>query len=204
VRNPLFAMSATVDAMQLRMGENPSTDPFIEALRRELDRLNALMRDLLEYGRPTEAKLLREPLGPVINAALRMCQPLAEKQQVKLENAVADAGEVAMDAGRLILVFQNLVDNAIRHSPAGSVVRLESARTELGEREAIEIRVLDQGPGFNAQDLGRVFEPFFTRRRGGIGLGLSIVQKITEQHGGQVTPRNRPHGGASVSVLLPR
>ena len=204
VRNPLFAMSATVDAMHSRLGVNPATEPFLEALHRELDRLNTLMRDLLEYGRPSDERLSREPLGPVLAAALRVCQPLAERAQVRLENAVADAGEVAMDSGRLLQVFQNLIDNAIRHSPAGSAVRLEAAAAQLPGREAIEIRVLDQGPGFNAQDLPRVFEPFFTRRRGGIGLGLSIVQKITEQHGGIVQPRNRPQGGASVSVVLPR
>ena len=109
-----------------------------------------------------------------------------------------------MDSARLTQVFQNLVDNAIRHSPAGAVVRIESGPARIGATDAVDISVLDQGPGFDPADLLRVFEPFFTRRRGGTGLGLSIVQRIVDQHGGTVEPRNRTQGGAIVSVKLPR
>src|SRR5262249_47688056 len=158
-------------------------------------RLNTLMRDLLEYGKPTSSRLVQEPLAPVISAALRACEGVAQKAKVRLENATDGLGEVPMDSARLTQVFQNLVDNAVRHSPAGAIVRVEAGIARIGPREAVEIRVLDQGPGFDPADLARIFEPFFTKRRGGTGLGLSIVQRIVDQHGGTVEPRNRPQGG---------
>ncbi len=175
VRNPLFGMSATLDAVEQRFGSDPAQEPFLRAMRRELDRISRLMRDLLEYGRP----------------------PLAS---VHIDNEVgARAGELPMDAGRLAQVFQNLIENAVQHSPAGGRVRVVA---ELTKTAAI-VSVLDSGPGFRPQDIARIFDPFFSQRRGGTGLGLSIVQRIVEQHGGRIEAGNRPEGGASVSVILP-
>jgi PAS domain S-box-containing protein len=205
VRNPLFGMSATLDAMDSRLGPVPGAEPFLQILRRELDRLNTLMRDLLDYGKPPGAQLSREPLAPVIAAALRACAASAQQRHIHLDNAVgAEAGEVSMDAARIAQVLQNLVENAIQHTPPGGEVRVEAGSGDLAGSPSVEVRVLDGGHGFRLDDLPRIFEPFFTRRRGGTGLGLSIVQRITEQHGGIVEVGNRPEGGAVVTVRLPR
>ncbi|HUJ24970.1 MAG TPA: ATP-binding protein [Myxococcales bacterium] len=200
VRNPIFGMSATLDAMEARLGTDPQQEPFLRMMRRELDRVNALMRDLLEYGRPPAVTLIKDEVAPVVAMAVRSCAPAAEMASVRIDNQVGpDAGIVEMDAPRLAQVFQNLIENAIQHSPAGGVVRIEGSRG--GARSAV--RVLDSGPGFDPKDLPRIFEPFFSRRRGGTGLGLSIVQRIVEQHHGTLEATNRAEGGASVTVFLP-
>jgi signal transduction histidine kinase len=200
VRNPLFGMTATLDAMERRFGMQEGGEPFLRALRRELDRLNLLMRDLLEYGKPPALQLTTDSLGTVVALAVRSCTPIAELASVHVESAVGpDVGELPMDPGRLAQVFKNLIENAIQHSPPGSKVRIEST---LGATEAA-VSVLDSGPGFRNEDLPRIFEPFFSRRRGGTGLGLSIVQRIVEQHRGRIEVKNRREGGASVSVFLP-
>jgi signal transduction histidine kinase len=200
VRNPIFGMSATLDAMEQRFATDAAREPFLLALRRELDRVNALMRDLLEYGRPPAVQLAPDALAPVVALAARSCIPVADMASVEIENNVGpEAGEVAMDAGRLAQVFQNLIENAVQHSPMGGKVRIDARRTPTHAA----VRVTDSGPGFRPEDLGRIFEPFFSRRRGGTGLGLSIVQKIVEQHRGTIEAANRPEGGASVTVYLP-
>ena len=200
VRNPLFGMSATLDAMQQQFATDAAQEPFLNAMRRELDRLNRLMRDLLEYGRPPAVQLVMDALSPVVGLAARSCLPVAELASVTIENAVGpDAGAVPMDAGRLAQVFQNLIENAVQHSPAGGKVRIEAQRTD----EDARVSVLDSGPGFRPQDLPQIFEPFFSRRRGGTGLGLSIVQRIVEQHHGVVEAANRAEGGARMTVVLP-
>ncbi|HYV68002.1 MAG TPA: PAS domain S-box protein [Myxococcales bacterium] len=205
VRNPLFGMTATLDALGSRLGPVPEAEPFMQMLRHELERLNTLMRDLLDYGRPPAAQLTLEPLAPVIEAAVRACAARAEQRNVRIDNAVAEeAGELRMDGARIGQVFQNLVENAVQHAPAGSRVRIEASSSQLGVAPSVEVRVLDSGRGFRPDDLPRVFDPFFTRRRGGTGLGLSIVQRITEQHGGSVEAGNRPGGGAVLTVRLPR
>jgi signal transduction histidine kinase len=108
-----------------------------------------------------------------------------------------------MDRTRLVRVFENLLENAIQHSPAGGEVAVEAAAATAGGRDGIECAVCDSGPGFQAEELGRVFDPFFTRRRGGTGLGLSIVQRIVDEHGGRVGAGNRAEGGAILTVWLP-
>jgi signal transduction histidine kinase len=110
---------------------------------------------------------------------------------------------ILMDRARLLQVFRNLIENALQHSDEGTTVIVGARRTaELGD-PWVECYVEDSGRGFDAEDLPKVFDPFFTRRRGGIGLGLSIVQRIVEEHKGIIKVGNRKGGGAVVKVKFP-
>ncbi len=124
---------------------------------------------------------------------------------MQLERAGSTDGcRLRLDPDRLEEVFQNLLDNACQHAPAGSRVVLE-IRTPRAGAEAgwVEVQVRDSGTGFPSDILPRAFEPFVTRRKGGIGLGLAIVQRIVDEHGGRVRAANPPGGGAVVTVELP-
>jgi signal transduction histidine kinase len=108
-----------------------------------------------------------------------------------------------MDRGRLVQVFENLVDNALRHSSPGATVHLAAERELRDGRAWVACTVRDEGPGFADADLPHLFEPFYTRRAGGTGLGLSIVERIVRDHGGEVRAANAPGGGGLVTVWLP-
>jgi PAS domain S-box-containing protein len=205
VRNPLFALSATVDVMEARLGAVEGLGNYLGRLRQELDRLSALMRDLLDYGRPHTPELVPGSLAPVLQQALEACRPLAEHRSVELESRLPAAGlpEVAFDRGRLIEVFENVIENAVQHSPDGAVVRVEAGFEQDGDAPAVRVWVNDQGPGFQPQDIPNVFEPFFTQRPGGTGLGLAIAWRIVRDHGGSIEASNPPQGGAQITVTLP-
>jgi PAS domain S-box-containing protein len=201
VRNPLFAISATLDAFDAEFEERPEYGEFSTRLRGEVKRLTHLMQDLLEYGRPTPPQRALSALGPILEHAHQACAILATESEVTVCLRLAPAlPPVEVDAGRLGQVVQNLVENAVQHSPTRSEVEVSANLTDNG---AVEITVADSGPGFLPADLDHLFEPFYSRRRGGTGLGLSIVQRIVMEHGGHVQAANRPQGGALVRVVLP-
>ncbi len=208
VRNPLFGISSTLDAMDARLKKGGDHQRYMEVLHGEVNRLSKLMGDLLDYGRPTEPNFHPESIAGLIARAVGACLPLAERAGVTIENhAVLDCA-VKTDRERLSQVFQNLLENAIHHAPAGSTVLIDNVLSsdvsEHGERW-VECSIVDHGPGFQPEDFPRMFEPFFTRRPGGTGLGLGIVRRITEDHHGTVTVRNQtpPATGAIVTVRLP-
>lgn len=204
VRNPLFSISSTLDAMNARFAGREEFGRYAKTLHAEVDRLGRLMRDLLEYGKPPVHDFSQESVCEIIEQALKYCLPLAGKSGIILSNRVA-ATLPAMRAqrARLIQVFQNLIQNAILHSPAGGTVTVEAERVEEAGQHWLCCRVSDEGSGFKPDELPHIFQPFFTRRRGGTGLGLPIVQRIIDEHRGRVTASNRPEGGACLTLYLP-
>lgn len=199
VRNPLFGISAIADALELRLKDSGEPLPHLQMLRTVVARLAKLMNELLVLG--STARLEREPLvvGDVVEEARLSVSHLAVARGVAIELVAASTPiVVGADRSQLAQVLQNLLDNAIRHSPAGAVVTV-GASAESGR---VLITVRDRGPGFGA-NRARAFEPFFSRRKDGTGLGLAIVQQIAQRHDGAVRLADHPEGGAVVTVELP-
>jgi signal transduction histidine kinase len=114
-----------------------------------------------------------------------------------------DVGCVDVDSDRIIQVLVNLLSNALKFSPASTVVTIDA----LVRGSHVEIAVRDEGPGITAEDLARLFQPFqrlaSTRQIGGTGLGLAITKGIIEQHGGSIAVSTRPGAGATFTISLP-
>jgi PAS domain S-box-containing protein len=203
VRNPLFSISASLDALESELGEREEYAEYAKLLRSQVARLTQLMRDLLDYGKPPV--LRRGAVHPreIIRRAIRSCAAMAGERDVTLTEDIApETPQLEMDASRMEQVLVNLVMNAIQHSPRGGTVHVE-ARLASGPSPALELSVEDAGAGLAASDLPHLFEPFFSRRKGGTGLGLSIVQRIVEAHGGRIVAANRGSGGAEFTLSIP-
>lgn len=108
-----------------------------------------------------------------------------------------------MDGARIEQALENLLANAIQHSPEGAQVTVSGALDAIDGERFVRCAVEDQGPGLAPEDLARVFEQFFTRRKGGTGLGLAIVRRIVAAHGGRAYAANRKEGGARFTLWLP-
>jgi PAS domain S-box-containing protein len=204
VRTPLFSVSATVDVLERGASSAEEERELKELLRSQVRRLSNLMQDLLDYGSPPRLRLERRAPADPVRRAAATCERLAADAGVQLRVDVSEGlRDLDLDMVRLEQVFQNLIANAVQHSPRAGTVRITLDPVE-GPRPGIAFRVEDDGAGIPSSDLERVFEPFFSRRKGGTGLGLSIAQRVVESHGGVLTAANRPGRGAVFTVFLPQ
>ncbi|MBO0856860.1 MAG: HAMP domain-containing histidine kinase [Chloracidobacterium sp.] len=203
VRTPLFNISSTLDIIELFIEDGAECQQYLATVKREINRLSDLMRDILEYSKPHTRCQSEDAVENVIAQAILSCSPLAERMNVKI---VADSEKkvspILTDRSRLVQAFINLLENAIQHSPAGGIVAVETSEVRIGAQIWIECAVSDNGRGFCPEDLPNVFAPFYTRHRGGTGLGLSIAQRIVEQHGGKIWAGNKTGSGAIVKLRL--
>jgi signal transduction histidine kinase len=204
VRNPLFGISATLDALRARLAGEGGVAPLLATMGEQVRRLSRLMTELLDYGRPIASELTRQSVSAAAARSIAACAALSEQDGGRVELEAAPRPDVVLRAEpRLQQVFQTLVQTAVQHTPREGRVRVEVGPAARRGRAGIRCTVHDSGPGFEPALLPRVFEPFFSGRRGGTGLGLSIVQRIVEQHSGHVEAANGPGGGAAVTVWLP-
>jgi PAS domain S-box-containing protein len=204
VRNPLNSLMAVTDAFIKEFGEREEFSPYLVHIRNQVVRLSDLTRDLLDLGRPKEqSNFGRVDLVEACLSAIGLWEKTsAFKNKVLFARPAGLAGvPVLADGQRLHQVLLNLFENAAQHSPEGSEIRLVAGMPTGG---SVELAVVDMGKGLRAEELARVFEPFFTTRRHGTGLGLSIVKNIVEAHDGSVSiSNNEPPPGCTVHLKLP-
>jgi signal transduction histidine kinase len=165
----------------------------------------------LEGGRaPRMAE--RVDLSHLVNEVLDACEPLCTDAGIAVEfdaDAAVDAPGVLGDAGGLRLAIQNLVANAIKHGAEGRWLGVRVAAANRHGRPEVSVAVADRGRGIEAAELAHIFEPFYRGRRAhddqvrGNGLGLSLVRRIVEAHGGRVGVQSAPGAGATFTIHLP-
>lgn len=204
VRNPLFAITSTLDALRERLGDTPEVQRYFPLLASQVDRLSALMRDLLDYGKPATLLLESTPPLGLVSIAVEQVRDAAEAREVALQvTAAPGLPAVRADRQRAVQVLQNLLLNAVQHAPRAGTVDIVLERATLAEAPAVAFSVLDRGPGFAPGDEARVFEPFFSRRAGGTGMGLALAHRLVHDHGGEISATTREGGGACLRVVLP-
>lgn len=208
INNPLTSISVYGEYLLgklRRSGAEDSDVKRVERILRSADRIMSFTRDLLTYARPSkEERAQPTAVNEVLDEAVGFCEHVIREARVTIVRDYAyDLPKVSAVPGELHQVLVNLITNACHaaHDDGGRVL----LTTRLHGRDQVQIHVEDEGVGISAEDLDRVFEPFFsTRRRGkGTGLGLSIVKNIVEEHGGRIEIESTVGHGTRVLVTLP-
>ncbi len=212
LRTPLTSIRAMIEALHDGVVDDPAmVKRYYGTIRSDIIALNNIIDDLFELAQLDAGGLTmdmaRHALGDLVSDTIEMFQALAEAQGISLQGKVAaDLGLVWMCAPKIGRVLANLVNNALRYTPAGGTVQVTAVRQNNGVR----VLVQDDGPGFHEADLARVFEQFYrgeqarSRSSGsGAGLGLAIARGIVLAHNGHIWAENAPDGGAIVGFFLP-
>ncbi len=204
LRNPLGTIRASSEML---MTETAKTNPEITAemagfIRSEADRMNALIGSFLTFARPLQIHATTADLRPVVADVLREQGERARSCSVELRFEARDGADLrfSFDPDTLRVALSNLVQNAIQASEPGGAVTISAQDT--GER--IEIRVRDNGSGIDAEHLESIFNPFFTTKPQGVGLGLALVSKIVDEHGGKISVQSQKGIGTAFEISLPK
>ena len=204
VRNPLAAVQAAAESLGLDAAADPDRTMLVDIIREQVHRLSTLMSDLLHVARPSPtSERRRESLVSFCRDAVDAWRrnPAREPREVTLRAPAGDELPVLIQRQRIEQVLVNLLDNAADHSPDGSPIVVELARRLP---DIARVRAIDRGAGLPADGVDRMFEPFFTTRASGTGLGLTIARGIVEDHGGRISAwRNEPPPGLTVEFTLP-
>jgi signal transduction histidine kinase len=202
VRTPLGVLRSSTQLLERSLeAKDGEVRELLHLLRAEVDRIERVVSELLELGRPRELK--REPiaLGEVIFRAVDFVTAQANEKGVVVSRRKSDSDpDVLCDPDLVYQVALNLLVNAVQILPAGGSVQIGLVTPREGYGGFL---VRDDGPGMTEEIRARIFEPFFTRRDGGAGLGLTFVQRVVQEHAGRLSVDSAPGRGAVFTVELP-
>jgi len=199
LRNPLGTIKASAEMLGKTLSEeNEVAREVAGFISTEVDRTNSLVTRFLQFARPLQVKLETADLAQTLDRAIGA----AERETASVTIYKAYAPEIPpfpLDAELMERVFFNLVVNAAQASPAGGAV---TVKTRLNGRN-VETLVIDRGSGIDKVHRSQIFNPFFTTKKEGVGLGLAIVAKIVDEHGGKIAVESEPGKGSIFCVSLP-
>jgi two-component system sensor histidine kinase PilS (NtrC family) len=208
IRNPLAAISGSVQLLAGHGCLREHESRLLAIVTRESERLNGLITDFLAYARPAVPRFEQFRLADLMDDLVTLLSADVRFERVTLDTQVAPELLIKADRGQLHQVMLNLLQNGAEAMPQGGVLSLAATRQDgqddAGQRIAlVGISVSDQGCGLDEETCRHLFEPFWTTKPNGTGLGLATVYRIVETHGGTIQAQAREGGGTVFTILLP-
>ncbi|MGH0033644.1 MAG: ATP-binding protein [Myxococcota bacterium] len=202
IRNPLSAIKMRAQMLRNKLQPESGGGESLEAILREIDRVERVVEGLLDLSRPGELALQTGDANDVMEEALRAIAPTLAHRKVEVVRQLdPDLPPARFDEDRLINALLNLVANAADAMPEGGELVVASGASDDASSLYLEIR--DHGPGIEAEHLERLFDPFFTTKREGVGLGLLNARSIVERHGGRLELQPAEPTGTRARIVLP-
>ena len=202
IRNPLSSIKGFATYFKERYREVPEDQRTASIMIQEVDRLNRVVSQLLEFARPVTITKKPISIKALIEDSLNLIERQAAEKNITIHTQLSVEPDVIyLDADKMNQVFLNLYLNAIEAMETGGDLSVELTRS--GTKNQIKIDIADTGTGIEATDLAHVFDPYFTTKNSGTGLGLAIAHKIVERHNGEIHAASRQGEGTTFTIILP-
>lgn len=202
IKNPLGSISIHVQLLEKAMKEKPDKkmERYLSIVSEEIDRLNKIVVDFLFAVRPMDIKPINDDINALVLELAEFMKPEAKNASIELEAKLeASANPVPFDRRYIKQVLLNLIKNSMSAMPKGGKLLL---KTSSNQDEFI-IRVEDSGSGIDNDKIGKIFEPYYTTKENGTGLGLTLSYKIIKEHGGDISVSSKPGTGSVFTISLP-
>lgn len=200
VRTPLGILRTSAQLLERQPDVTDRQRELIDFISSETERLNRLVTLLLECARPRPPEFRSRDIHAIIETVIGLLSSRAEKKRVRLGADLKARNPIlACDGEQMTQILLNLVINALDFVPEQGRIEIRTRDTE----EGLQVSVLDDGPGIPPDQRARIFDPFYSRREGGIGLGLTIVQQMVQVHHADIRVASSPWGGARFDILFP-
>jgi len=201
IRNPLSSIKGLASYFKNKFEEDSDDKEAAGVMIQEVDRLNRVISELLEFARPTHLNLKPVDINELLKHSVRLIQQEAATKRVTIKLNLSQQGMTGeIDSDRLSQCLLNLYLNAIQAMDNGGRLTIENSITE---ESLIKIEIKDTGSGINTEDLNKIFDPYFTTKTQGTGLGLAIVHKIIEAHKGEIKVRSISGNGTAFTIFIP-
>jgi two-component system, NtrC family, sensor histidine kinase HydH len=206
IRNPLGVIKGSAEMLSQKVeASNPLASELAGYIGTEVNRLNSLVTRFLDFARPSHLELRPTQLSALVDRVLESVQHQFPEAQVSVQRHYAPSTpDVQVDAQLLEQVFVNLFTNAYQAMDERGRLRISIAPESQNMRPGVSVVVEDSGPGVPAESREQIFNPFFTSKKEGVGLGLSIVAKIIDDHRGSIRLESNPGEGARFRLFLPQ
>jgi two-component system sensor histidine kinase HydH len=202
IRNPLSSIKGFATYFKERYHKVPEDQKTAEIMIQEVERLNRVITQLLEFARPMDIHSKPTSFQVLVQDSLKLVEGDLSRKDLKVNILIpSDIPEIMIDPDKFKQVLLNLFLNAVDAMEKDGTLSVEVGRDEAPR--GIRITISDTGRGIKEEDLPHIFDPYFTTKSSGTGLGLAIAHKIIESHGGKISVHSRAEMGTHVTISLP-
>jgi two-component system sensor histidine kinase AtoS len=201
IRNPLTSINILIHSLTENFPPENAHREDLQVIEEEIRRINEIVDQFLRFAKPASPLFEKTNLIPIFEEILQLLRPQIERGKIKVKKEFEALPLITVDKEQVTQVILNLLLNAVQAMPKGGHLTL---RGQVADSDRwIRLSIQDSGVGIPGEDLNKLFDPFFSTKEGGVGLGLSIAHRIIDQHHGKIEVESAPGKGTLLTVWLP-